>query len=113
MSMITLEKRGHVALLTLNRPDGMNPLGWPGDGDEIAAACAEVNADREIRCAILTGAGRAFSAGGDVKAMKARSGDFSGGAVQLRDGYRNNIHRIMRALYGLDVPFIAAVNGAA
>ena len=113
MSLITTEKRGHVAILTLNRPEAMNALGAPGDGDQVVEACAAINADRDIRCVILTGAGRAFSAGGDVKAMKAREGAFGGGGVELRDGYRNNIHRIVRSIYGLEVPSIAAVNGAA
>ena len=113
MSLITTEKRGHVAILTLNRPDSMNALGAPGDGDQVAAACAAINADQEIRCVVLTGAGRAFSAGGDVKAMKAREGAFGGGGVGIRDNYRNNIHRIVRSIYGLEVPSIAAVNGAA
>jgi len=113
MSLLLLEKRGPIALLTLNRPEAMNALGAPGDGDAVAAVCAEVNADRAIRCVVLTGAGRAFSAGGDVKAMKAREGAFGGSGVDLRDGYRNNIHRIVRSIYGLEVPSIAAVNGAA
>jgi len=113
VSLITTEKRGHVAILTLNRPDAMNALGAPGDGDQVAEACAAINDDRDIRCVILTGAGRAFSAGGDVKAMKARAGAFGGNGVALRDGYRNNIHRIVRSIYGLEVPSIAAVNGAA
>jgi len=113
MSLVTLEKRGHVAILTLNRPESLNALGAPGDGDQVREACDAVNADREIRAVVLTGAGRAFSAGGDVKAMKARSGSFGGGAVDLREGYRNNIHRIVRSIYGLEVPSIAAVNGAA
>ena len=113
MSLITTEKRGHIAILTLNRPESMNALGAPGDGDQVAAACAEVNADQTIRCVVLTGAGRAFSAGGDVKAMKAREGAFGGGGVGIRDNYRNNIHRIVRSIYGLEVPSIAAVNGAA
>jgi enoyl-CoA hydratase/carnithine racemase len=113
MSLLTLEKRGHVAILTLNRPDSMNALGAPGDGDQVQAVCEQVNADREIRCVVLTGAGRAFSAGGDVKAMKAREGAFSGSGVTIRDGYRGNIHKIVRSIYGLEVPSIAAVNGAA
>jgi enoyl-CoA hydratase/carnithine racemase len=113
MSLITLEKRGHVAILTLNRPDSLNALGAPGDGDQVREACDAVNADKDVRCVVLTGAGRAFSAGGDVKAMKARSGAFAGGAVDLRDGYRNNIHRLVRSIYGLEVPSIAAVNGPA
>jgi enoyl-CoA hydratase/carnithine racemase len=113
MSLLVLEKRGHVGLLTLNRPESLNALGAPGDGDAVAAVCEQVNADQDIRCVVLTGAGRAFSAGGDVKAMKAREGAFAGSGVAIRDGYRRNIHRIVRSIYGLEVPSIAAVNGAA
>ena len=113
MSLLTIEKRGHVAILTLNRPDAMNALGMPGDGDQIQAVCEEINDDAEVRCVVLTGAGRAFSAGGDVKAMKAREGAFGGSGVQIRDGYRRNIHRVVRSIYGLEVPSIAAINGAA
>jgi len=113
MSVITLEKQGHVAVLTLNRPEMMNALGQEGDGVEIAAACAEIAADASIRSAILTGAGRAFSAGGDVKAMKNRTGAFAGSAYDIREGYRRNIHMAVKALYNLEVPLVAAVNGAA
>ena len=113
MSLLTIEKRGHVAILTLNRPDAMNALGMPGDGDQIQAVCEQINGDDDVRCVILTGAGRAFSAGGDVKAMKAREGAFGGSGVQIRDGYRRNIHRVVRSIYGLEVPSIAAINGAA
>jgi enoyl-CoA hydratase/carnithine racemase len=113
MKLITTEKRGHIAILTLDRPDALNALGRVGDGDEVRAACEAVNADPEIRCVILTGAGKAFSAGGDLKAMKARDGAFAGGGVAIRDGYRRNIHQIVRALNGLEMPSIAAVNGPA
>jgi enoyl-CoA hydratase/carnithine racemase len=113
MSLLVLEKRGHVGLLTLNRPESLNALGAPGDGEAVAETCERVNADQDIRCVVLTGAGRAFSAGGDVKAMKAREGAFAGSGVAIRDGYRRNIHRIVRSIYGLEVPSIAAVNGAA
>lgn len=113
MSLLSLERRGKVGLLTFQRPGALNALGAPGDGDQVAEVCAEVNADRGIRSVVITGAGRAFSAGGDVKAMQERTGAFAGSAVDLREGYRNNIHRIVRALYGLEVPSVAAVNGAA
>jgi enoyl-CoA hydratase/carnithine racemase len=111
--MIKLEKRGPVAILTLNRPEALNALGEPGDGDAIASACAEVNADRALRCAILTGAGKAFSAGGNVKAMQSRTGAFAGSPVSVRDGYKSNVHRIVSSLFNLELPLIAAVNGAA
>lgn len=113
MSVIRLETHGAIAVLTLARPDALNALGQPGDGDAIAAACAAINADRTLRCAILTGEGRAFSAGGDVKAMRDRTGAFAGGPADVRDGYRTNVHRIVKALHGLEVPLIAAVNGPA
>ena len=60
MSVILLEKRGPIAILTLNRPDSLNPLGHEGDGVAVTAVCADITADRSIRCAVLTGAGRAF-----------------------------------------------------
>ena len=41
--MITLEKKGPIAILTLNRPDAMNALGEPGDGDAVRDACAQIN----------------------------------------------------------------------
>jgi len=111
--VILLEKNGPIATLTLNRPDILNPLGQAGDGEAVRAVCQEIEADTSIRCAILTGAGRAFSAGGDVKAMKERSGAFGGSPYDVREGYRRNIHLIVKSLYNLEVPLIAAVNGAA
>src|SRR3546814_7959086 len=113
MARLTIESSVHVATLTLKRPETMNPLGQAGDGDSFAAACGAINRDLGVRCVILTGAGRAFSAGGDIKAMQQRSGTFSGTPPQISDGYRDNIHLVLRSLYGLRVPLIAAVNGPA
>ncbi|HPE48257.1 MAG TPA: crotonase/enoyl-CoA hydratase family protein, partial [Hyphomonas sp.] len=113
MSVIKLDKHGPIMVMTLNRPDAMNALGQDGDGKAVAAACAEITADPEIRCAILTGAGRAFSAGGDVKAMQNKTGAFGGKPHDIREGYRRNIHMIVRSIYNLEVPLVAAVNGPA
>ncbi|MBV8976426.1 MAG: crotonase/enoyl-CoA hydratase family protein [Alphaproteobacteria bacterium] len=113
MSVLKLEKSGAVATLTIDRPETRNSLGEEGDGDVFAALCGEINADRGLRCAILTGAGPAFSAGGNVKAMRARAGTFAGPGVHIRERYRNGIHRIVRALWGIEIPLIAAVNGPA
>ncbi len=107
------EKDGAVVLLTINRPDERNLLGRIGDGLLFERAVERVHNDHDIRCAILTGAGSAFSSGGDVKAMRDRTGPFEGGSAELRENYRNEIHRMVRGLWNLDVPLIAAVNGPA
>ena len=113
MSALLFEKSGAIVTLTINRAESRNPLGEEGDGELFADAADRINQDREIRCAILTGAGSAFSAGGNVKAMRERSGAFAGGSTALRERYRHGIHRLVRALYGIEVPLIAAVNGPA
>jgi len=113
MSLIEFERRGRIAVLTLNRPERLNALPELEDGDAFAAVCEEINADPGISVAILTGAGRAFSAGGDLKAMAGRRSLFEGSGAAIRERYRRVVHRIVRALYGLEVPLIAAVNGPA
>jgi len=113
VSALKYEKSGNVVTLTIDRPESRNSLGEEGDGEAFAQACAQINADRELRCAILTGAGPAFSAGGNVKAMRERAGAFAGAGVHIRERYRNGIHRIVRSVWGIEVPLIAAVNGAA
>jgi enoyl-CoA hydratase/carnithine racemase len=113
MSPIRIVREGPVTILTLDRAESMNPLGAPGDGEAFASAADAINRDSSCRVVILTGAGRAFSAGGDIKAMQHKSGSFAGTAPAIADGYRDNIHRMLRALYGLRVPLIAAVNGPA
>ncbi|MEQ1753731.1 MAG: crotonase/enoyl-CoA hydratase family protein [Micropepsaceae bacterium] len=111
--VLLFEVCGPVAVLTINRAETRNPLGHEGDGEVFAAAAARVNADRSIRAVVLTGAGKAFSAGGDVKAMRERGGAFAGPGVAIRERYRNGIHRIVRSIWGIEVPVVAAVNGPA
>jgi len=110
MSSLLFEKHGFVATLTINRPETRNILGEEGDGALFAEAAARINADRELRCAVITGAGTAFSAGGNLKAMREKSGVFAG---RVLENYRADIHTIIRSLWNLEVPLIAAVNGAA
>jgi enoyl-CoA hydratase/carnithine racemase len=62
---------------------------------------------------VLTGEGSAFCAGGNVKDMQQRGGIFAGSPYEVRESYRDTIQRIPLALYNLDVPVIAAVNGPA
>ena len=113
MTALLFEKSGLIVTLTINRPDSRNPLGEEGDGELFADAASRINADRDIRCVILTGAGKAFSAGGNLKAMREKSGTFAGPGVLIRERYRSNIHRMVRALWSIEVPMICAVNGPA
>ncbi|GGD15936.1 crotonase/enoyl-CoA hydratase family protein [Pyruvatibacter mobilis] len=110
---VLLEVDGHIATLTINRPDARNAIGEPEDGPAFAAAADQINADVNIRAVILTGAGKAFSAGGNIKAMKEKAGNFAGPGVDIARGYYTGIHRIVKSLWALEVPMIAAVNGPA
>jgi enoyl-CoA hydratase/carnithine racemase len=104
---------GSIATLTLDRPASRNALGNPGDGDWFAAAAARINADAALRCVIIAARGPAFSAGGDLKAMRDRTGTFAGTPADLVGQYRDGIHRLMRAVWSIELPVIAAVNGPA
>lgn len=110
---LAYEQSDHVVTLTLNRPETRNPISDPDTIDAIEAAVARVNADRAVRALILTGAGSAFSSGGNVKHMRDREGMFGGAPAEVRNGYREGIQRIPLALYRIEVPTIAAVNGPA
>lgn len=102
-----------VVTWTLNNPDARNPISDPDMIEALENAIADVNADDSVRVAILTGAGTAFSSGGNVKHMRDKSGMFGGTPAELRQGYRHGIQRIPRALYHCEVPVVAAVNGPA
>lgn len=114
MSDFVLTTRdGPVLTMTLNRPDERNALSTQAQWDEIVDCCNEVAADSSVRCVILTGAGSAFSAGGNVKDMRDRKGIAGGTPYEISQGYLGGIQRIPLALHNLEVPTIAAVNGAA
>ena len=110
---VLYEQQGGVVTLTLNRPDERNALSTQAQWDEIVDACERVQADHSVRCVVLTGAGSAFCAGGNVKDMKQRTGIAAGTPFEIREGYRRGIQRIPLAFQALDVPTIAAVNGPA
>lgn len=111
--LISTQRRGDIIVLTLNRPDRLNALPDLEDGEAFERVCASINTDASVRCAVITGEGRAFSVGGNLKAMKGRRDLFSGSGVDIRESYRRVVHRIVRSLYGLEIPLIAAVNGPA
>jgi enoyl-CoA hydratase/carnithine racemase len=110
---LLVDRDGPVVTATLNRPDERNAISEAAHSEEIAAFCAEMTRDPSVRAVILTGAGKAFCAGGNVKHMQARSGMFGGSPYALRNAYRTGIQLIPTALYELEVPVIAAINGPA
>jgi 2-(1,2-epoxy-1,2-dihydrophenyl)acetyl-CoA isomerase len=110
---ILLTRQGHVAVLTLNRPQTRNALSGEAMFAAFESCFSELNADKNIRVAILTGSGTAFCSGGNVAEMRDRTGMFGGTAEEVTEGYRLGIQRIPRAFALLEVPIIAAVNGPA
>lgn len=101
-----------VLRLTLNRPEARNAYSVEMI-DDLMLALDAAEDDAATRCLILTGAGPAFSAGGDLKLMQARQGMFEGEAPTLRLRYIQHIHRVPRRLARFDKPVVAAINGAA
>ncbi|MBT6094050.1 MAG: crotonase/enoyl-CoA hydratase family protein [Rhodospirillaceae bacterium] len=110
---LTYEQLGAVVTLTMSNPDKRNALGGDYQASDFEDACARINADNDVKAVILTGAGKAFSAGGDIFAMRDKTGASAGGPYDIRNNYRTGIQRIPLAFYHIDVPTIAAVNGAA
>jgi 2-(1,2-epoxy-1,2-dihydrophenyl)acetyl-CoA isomerase len=110
---IIFEQKGNIAILTLNRPDVRNTITEKEIIEEILDVCQRVQEDQTISVMVLTAAGTAFSAGGNVKDMYNKVGTFAGDPDQIRNNYRQGIQKIPLALQRLDVPTIAAVNGPA
>lgn len=107
------DEQDGIVTLTMNRPDERNALSEEPQMLEFVATCERLKRDTRVKVVILTGAGSAFSAGGNVKHMRDKKSFSAGSPIQIRDAYRNGIQQIPLALYELDVPIIAAVNGAA
>jgi 2-(1,2-epoxy-1,2-dihydrophenyl)acetyl-CoA isomerase len=108
MAAVEVERHGGVAVLRLNEPKTMNALS-PTIKVGMETGVAKVLADASVRCIVLTGAGKAFCAGGDIRAMQDPEGR-KAPAIRRR---MREAHTWTRALLDCDIPVIAAVNGAA
>ena len=105
---ILLAKEGYIAKIILNRPDKLNALDWPAQL-LFAQKLDEVAEDREIRVLIITGAGRAFCAGGDVSAQRER---VNLSIAEKREGMKL-VSKNPLKIRKLSIPVIAMVNGVA
>src|SRR6187551_197438 len=112
-SLVTLERRDAVALLTLNRPEKLNA--WtPGMAVEQAAAIEEANADPKVGAIVMTGAGRGFCAGADMEAtFKSRLDGVDPGQDTQSGSGGMPATLDWVALLRKSKPLVAAVNGAA
>jgi 2-(1,2-epoxy-1,2-dihydrophenyl)acetyl-CoA isomerase len=109
MDLVLVERRDGVATVTLNRPDALNA--WtPELGRELLAGLRELADDAEARAVVVTGAGRAFSAGADVKNPRELTPD---GDIDLSTRLREIYSPIVLTLRTMRKPAIAAVNGVA
>ena len=112
-SFLIYDQHEGIVTLTMNRPETRNALSEEEDMLEFADVCNRIGRDNGVHVVVLTGAGSSFSAGGNVKFMRDKKGFSAGSPVDIRNAYRNGIQKIPLALYNLDVPTIAAVNGHA
>lgn len=110
--LLTLERDGQIATITLNRPERMNALS-KGLQDESRAVLAELAEDESIRVAIVTGAGRAFCAGADLTPRAPSDGAPPRVPHAERLDEYGWVGRQALAFHGFPKPLIAAVNGVA
>lgn len=102
-----------IVTLTLNDPDSRNAISDAPMIEALLAALRAAEADPQARVIVLTGAGRAFSSGGNIKKMAAGGGLADPLPARTRANYRAGIQRLPLAFEALDLPVIAAVNGPA
>ena len=105
---IKFDIEGRVATITLNRPDEANGLNTVMS-QELAIAAQQCAENPLIKAVILTGSGRFFSAGGDIKAMLEFGDQVADGIKSIAD----NLHRALSSFARMDAPLIIAVNGTA
>ncbi len=108
-----LEIRGRIAVVTFGRDDVRNALTGTALVEDLLDTLAWVNRAEEVSVLVLTGAGSAFSSGGNVREMSERGGIFGGSVQQIQDQYRRGIQRIPLAMEAAEVPLVAAINGPA
>ena len=110
---LTIERDGAVLTVTMNRPDDRNAITDPEQSAEFVALTESLARDRTVRAMVLTGAGKSFCAGGNVKSMREKTGLFAGSPFDQRTHYRTTVQTIGKALWELEVPVVAAINGHA
>jgi len=107
---IKVEKKDRIAVVTLNRPESRNAIPMEAHA-ELEQLWLDIAQDEEVFSIVLTGAGKTFSAGGDVKGMAQRSGTVEGLQYTLKVPAATR--RLLQNILDVPQPIIAAVNGDA
>ena len=105
-------KKTHQLWVSLNNPDQMNAI-TTGMINSLVDVLKYADFDKNIRVIVITGAGKNFCAGGDIKAMLDKTGMFEGESNELRMRYMHGIQQIPRCIEEVSTPIIAMVNGSA
>jgi 2-(1,2-epoxy-1,2-dihydrophenyl)acetyl-CoA isomerase len=105
-------RQQHQLWITLNNPEKMNAISYEMI-DSLITTLKKADFDSQIKVIIIRGESKAFSAGGDVKAMKDQTGMFHGESNELRMRYMHGIQQIPKCMEDLSTPVIAMVNGPA
>jgi 2-(1,2-epoxy-1,2-dihydrophenyl)acetyl-CoA isomerase len=114
MTFALFEKSGRVATVTINRAESRNAIATLEDCQDLVSALTRANDDPEVVVMILTGAGKAFCSGGDLKAIRDGTGiGPRKPAVETRANYRRGVQSIMRTLADMEIATVAAINGSA
>jgi len=114
MTLVTTERDdAGIVTMTLNAPETRNAISDMPMIEAILAALTEAQADPEARVILLTGAGAAFSSGGNIKSMSPGQGLVDKVPAITRRNYRAGIQRLPLAFEDCDLPIVAAVNGPA
>ncbi len=108
-----LEISDRVATLKFNRDDVRNALTGTALVGDIVTVVDWINSESSISCLIITGNGKAFCSGGNIKEMRDEKGTFGGTPAQIAEKYRRGIQRMSLAMHSIEIPVIAAVNGPA
>ena len=110
---VKLNIENKIATVTLSDPATRNAITDPTLLEEVKTVLTGIQDNPDVSVCILTGEGKGFSSGGNVKDMLNREKMFAGNHLELQNNYRNGIHSLSKLLYSIEIPIIAAVNGAA
>jgi len=109
---VRLDIDGPIATVTLSDPETRNALSFPMIA-EVTALCERLNRDRAIHCTVFTGEGPGFCSGANVKDMRSGGGFSAGTPLEIKQRLADTVQRMALAVYGLEMPTIAAVGGPA